>query len=69
MEDKANKILATAGGVLFVGSAAMLAGRAITAEADPRRRQLMSAGVIFLCVQSGGSLAHGASVRVFFDLT
>jgi hypothetical protein len=66
MDDKANKILATAGGVLFVGSAAILAGRAITTEADPTRRQLMSAGVIFLCVQSGGSLAHGGERPLFF---
>jgi hypothetical protein len=44
----ANKYLATAGGILFAGSAALLAGRSIQAETDPTRRQLMSAGVVFL---------------------
>jgi hypothetical protein len=48
MSTKANKYLATAGGVLFAGSAALLAGRAIGDEADPKKRQLMSAGVVFL---------------------
>ena len=46
--EKANKLLATVGGVLFAGSAALLAGRAIAAEADPARQKLYSAGVVFL---------------------
>jgi len=44
----ANKVIATVGGLVFAGSGALLAGKAIQAEADAGKRQLMSAGVIFL---------------------
>jgi hypothetical protein len=47
MADTTSKVLATVGGLLFAGSGALLAGRAIVAEPDAGKRQLMSAGVIF----------------------